>query len=99
MLALKIIYGFLILLSLGCIALALRVKRKNIGFLFMTATIAVSDILCVILIDAKTARAARDVLLPEYIVHAWVLFGMLIMIIMIDRFRHFGISLIFSGCL
>ncbi len=97
MLALRVIYAFLFALSVLCIIGAARVKRTNIGFILMAAVIAVSDILCVVLVGATSARTASGVLLPYYILHAWLLFSMLFMIILIDRYRSFVISLIISA--
>ena len=63
----------------------------------MTGVIAVSDLLCVFLVGVKNAKGASSVLLPYYILHAWLLFTMLLMIILIDRYLSFIISIIISA--
>ena len=97
MVALKIIYGFLFALAMVCMALGLRVKRKNIGYILTAAVIAVSDILCVYHLGVRSAKEASKVLLPYYLLHAWLLLFMLLMIILIDRYKSFIVGIILSA--
>ncbi len=83
------LFVILFLISLGCLVAGLRLKRKNIGFLIMSGVIALTDLLCAALVNVKNAAGAGRVLLPYYILHGWMLFSFLIMVIMIDRYRQF----------
>ena len=75
----------------------IKLKRKNIGYLIVTALITVSDVICIMLLTVRNAKEASRILLPYYIVHAWLLFGVLLMVIYIDRFRKFIVPLIVSA--
>lgn len=92
-------FGFLLFLTLACACLAMRAKRVNVGYMVMTAVTAFSNILCILLPGVRTASEARNVLIPAYIMHAWLLFAILILIVLIDRFRHLVIATVISGCI
>lgn len=97
MYALRIIFIFLCLGALGCMVQGLRLKRRNIGYLITTAIITISDAMCIVLVAVRNAKEASKILLPYYIVHAWLLFGILLMVIYIDRFRRFIVPVIISA--
>ncbi|SCY80699.1 Hpt domain-containing protein [Lachnospiraceae bacterium XBB2008] len=101
MYVLRALYIVLALTSVACIVAGAKQKRRNIGFLLTAGIIAVSDFLCAFLVGANNAKQAGSVLLPYYVLHAWFLFAMLIMIILIDRYRQFIAAVIISagGCL
>ena len=87
----------LFLVSLACLIAGARLKRKNIGFLIMTGIIALCDLICIALVNVHNAREAGNVLMPYYILHAWMLFAVLVMIIMVDRYKKFIIPCVLSA--
>ncbi|MBQ9333882.1 MAG: response regulator [Lachnospiraceae bacterium] len=96
---LRILFVFLCLGSLGCLVQGIRLKRKNIGYLISIIALVFSDLVCIMLLGARTARDAQNILLPYYIFHAWFIFGTMLMIIHIDRIRSFIIPSIISCAL
>ena len=94
---LRALYIVLALTSVACIVAGAKQKRRNIGFLLTAGIIAVSDLICAFLVGAENPKQAGRVLLPYYVLHAWFLFAMLIMIILIDRYRQFLVALIISA--
>ena len=97
MYVLRALYIVLAFASVACIAYGAKYKRKNIGFLLTAGIIAACDMLCAFLVGVANAKQAGNVLLPYYILHAWLLFAMLIMLILIDRYRQFLVALIISA--
>ena len=89
MFLLRILFIVLALVSTACLVRGALNRRKNIGFLVTSAMIMLGDALFVCLLGVQSAKTASYILLPYYILHAWFLFAFLIMIILIDRFRHF----------
>ncbi len=91
---LSILFVFLCLGSLGCLVQGIKQKRRNIGYLICVVTIIISDVICLMLPGIRNPREAQRILLPYYLMHAWFLFGTMVMIIMIDRIRSFIIPVI-----
>ena len=97
MLILRILFIVMSLFSLGCGIRGLTFKRKNIGFVILSVVIAVADVFSFVLLNAQNAKDATNILLPYYILHAWSLFAILVMITQIDRGRRYFFALIVSG--
>ena len=97
MLLIRIILILLFLLTMGCFVKNALDKRRNIGFLISAVIIAFGDLLCVALVGVKNAKEASNVLLPLYIKHAWFFFFVLLMVLMIDRYKKLWISLTIVG--
>ena len=97
MVILKIVFTAAALLSLACGARGLLFKRKNIGFVVLSVLIAAADVFSFVLLNADNAKAAQNILLPYYILHAWSLLAFLIMVIQIDKGRRYIIAIILSA--
>ncbi|MBR1861890.1 MAG: response regulator [Lachnospiraceae bacterium] len=97
MLVLKVIFVLLTFVSAGCVIWGAIYKRKNTGFLLTAAEVAVCDVLSFMLIGVQSAKDAKNILLVYYIVHAWLLFTILIMILRIERHRGFITLVCISG--
>ena len=89
MYVLRGLYAFLALSSVACIAAGIKQKRSNIGFLITAALITACDFVCILLLGVTNVKSAGGVFLPYYILHSWMLFAILLMIIMVDRYRSF----------
>lgn len=87
MLLLRFVFAVLFLISAGCTVKGALEKRRNIGFLITSAMIAIGDAFCIFVLGIQDAKGATKILLPYYILHAWLLFAFMIMIILIDRYR------------
>ena len=91
---LNIVFVVLSLISAACAVRNGIDKRRNIGFIAVSVMIAISDIMYIVLLGVRDAKAAARVLLPYYILHAWFLLAFLLMILLIDRFRRFAVLLV-----
>ena len=87
MLLLRFVFAVLFLISAGCTVKGALEKRRNIGFLITSAMIAIGDAFCIFVLGIQDAKGATKILLPYYILHAWLLFAFMVMIILIDRYR------------
>ncbi len=99
MFQLRVLFSILFLFSLACMIKGLRFKRKNPGYVVVAGVISVCDLLCIAIVGAQNAKEAAVVLLPYYILHSWLLFAFLIMVVQTDRFRRFTPVLIVSAAL
>ena len=97
MLALRIIFISLTIASLLCLFIGARYKRRNVGFILADAILTVCNIVCFALIGVHNAGGASKVLLPYYILHCWMLFAVVLMIVSIDKYRNFIISIILAA--
>ena len=64
----------------------------------MSSIMACDDLVCFALLGTDSSKQASRVLLPHYMLHALFLLSFLIMIIMIDRYRHFLVCVVVSAC-
>ncbi len=94
---LSILFVVLFIVSVTCTIAGAMDKRKNIGFLIVSAINAIGDLFCVPLIGAQDIKAVSKYLLPYFILHAWFLFAFLVMVILIDRYRQWMVCLILSA--
>ncbi len=85
MLALRIIFIILAVISFACAVLGALSKRKNIGFIITSLMVGGCDIIWFALLGVKNARQAGNILLPYYILHALILAVYLYMTYLIDR--------------
>ena len=76
------------LISLLCLILGIKVKRRNIGFLFTLALAAVMDIVCFLLLGCKGVAGAKTILTVFYVCHAWFGFGLLWTGAVMGRYRN-----------
>ena len=91
---LRVMFIILFLVSIACTVRGVVDKRRNIGYVLMSAMISIGDIFYVILLGVGDAKAASKVLLPYYILHAWLLFAFMLMIILIERYKKTALFLI-----
>ncbi len=84
---LRLLFIILALVSAAACVLGALDKRRNIGYLVTSAMISAGDIFCVFLLMADTAKKAKSVLAPYYILHAWFLFAFLATVVLIDYNR------------
>ena len=85
----RLLFILLAVISLACLAMAVRVRRRNIGFIMMTAIVALCDVICFLLLGCKSVVDARNVLTVYYICHAWFYFGSLWMVSALGRHKYF----------
>lgn len=72
---LHIVFCFLILIVIISIVFSLRVKHKNLGFVFTSSILIILDILSMLIIYADTIKEARNYLLVYYIFYPWLFLG------------------------
>lgn len=94
---LKIVFVLLFLFSMGCAVKGERDKRRNIGFCILAVMVAIGDCFSFVALNVQNIKAASNVFLPYYILHAWSLFVFLIMVILIDRSKRYVISVVLSA--
>lgn len=94
---LKIIFCTLFIVTMLCAVKGIKDKRRNIGFVLLALSIAVMDIICILILNIQNFKSAANVFLPYFIFHAWTLFIFLQMIIFIDRNKNYIISLILAA--
>lgn len=99
MLTLRIVYAILFAASVACLVLGIRMKRRNIGYNLTAGTIALCNVACFFQAGAGNAKEAGNILLPYFILHSWLLFFLLLMIILADRYRLHIWAIIVSACL
>ena len=85
MLALRIIFIILAVVSFVCAVLGTLSKRKNIGFIITSIMVGACDIIWFALLGVKNAQQAGRILLPYYILHALIPALYLLMTFLIDR--------------
>ena len=94
---LRIIFIILALFSLVCAVKGFKDKRRNIGFCILALMIALGDVFSFVLMGVQMFKDASKVFIPYYVMHAWFLFVFLIMTILIDKNRHYIVSLVMSA--
>ncbi|SCX83510.1 Signal transduction histidine kinase [Lachnospiraceae bacterium XBB2008] len=57
-------------ISLVCVILGMRVRRRNYGYILSAALVVVCDILCYLLINCKSIQTARIYFILFFIVHS-----------------------------
>ncbi len=82
MLALRILFVVLAVLSLVCTIAGVLVKRKNIGYILMALLVVAANIVAFLVLGVNNAEEASRILIPYYIIHAWVPAAFLLMVIM-----------------
>ncbi|MCR5595513.1 MAG: response regulator [Lachnospiraceae bacterium] len=85
----KFLFILFALAVMACAIIEFRHKRRNYGFTAVCLIVSICDLLCTGLISAQSVRDARYILLPYYILHAWLLFAFFIMIIRIEGVKRF----------
>ena len=75
--------------SLFCLIDAIRVKRRNYGFIFMELLGVSSNILCSTLLRGNNVAQIRVGLIVFFVSQAWLYFGAVWTIAGMSRFRHF----------
>ena len=85
----RLTFLFLALVSLVCLVMGARLKRRNIGFLITSALVVVCDIICFFLLGSKNVTGAKNVLIAFYIGYAWLYFGVVWTISAMGRYRYF----------
>ncbi|MBQ7558450.1 MAG: response regulator [Lachnospiraceae bacterium] len=89
MVSLTVIFLALSLVSVLCAVRGGTKKRRNNGFILLSMMVAVTDVLCVALLNADK-KSALNVFVVYYILHAWLIFAFLLMILLLsDRHRRF----------
>ncbi|MCR4792929.1 MAG: response regulator [Lachnospiraceae bacterium] len=81
MLALRIIFIVLAIVSLLFAINGAIGKRKNTGYLIMALLVVCSDIISFLVLGANNAQEASKFLIPYYFVHAWIPTAFLFMIV------------------
>lgn len=97
MLAFRIVFLVFALISLVCIGLSFRVKRRNIGYMVSAALTAVCDVVCFVLLGCKTISGARQGMIAYYVCYAWLFFSVMWMITEMGRYRRFRLYMIPVG--
>lgn len=85
----RLTFLFLALVSLVCLVMGARLKRRNIGFMITSALVAVCDIICFFLLGSKNITGAKNILIAFYIGYAWLCFGVIWTISAMGRYRYF----------
>ncbi len=76
-------------LSLLCLIDAVKVKRRNPGFIFMQLFGVMSNVLCSVLLAVNRVSTVRAGLTVFFVSQAWLYFGALWTIAAMGRYRHF----------
>ena len=71
----KILFLICMLVSLASFIFSIRTERKNIGYILVSALIALSNFLCILLFSDKTPELAQSTLRFYYLLHAWIYFA------------------------
>ncbi len=93
---LRAVFILFLLISLFCMIYEIRNKRRNIGFIIVSAMIALSNIVYFFLVGVNNAKEASNVLLPFYILHSWILFAAIIMLVLIEKYKRFIVPVVIS---
>ncbi|MBE5870389.1 MAG: response regulator [Lachnospiraceae bacterium] len=94
---LKFLFMIFFIVSVACGVVGAMDKRRNNGFLAVAAIIAAGDLICVPILGAQDMVVVSKVLLPYQFLHAWFLFAILVMIILVDRYRQWPGCLVLSA--
>ncbi len=85
------VFIILIVISLFCAYKGIVDRRKNIGLILMAVLVVLDDVICLFVDDLGSTKEATKLLLPHYIIHAWLFFATLLMVIMIGRQKKYAI--------
>ena len=94
---LRIIFLVCAFLSLVCFGFAVRVKRKNIGFLVYSVLLSGCDMVCFFLLESKGIADARNFLSIYYILYSWFYFSALWLVLKISAVKKLNFILIPSA--
>ena len=81
--------GIITLLSVICLIDAVRIKRRNYGFIFMELLGVLSNIICSVLLAGNRVSQVRLGLTIFFLSQAWLYFGAVWTVAGMGRFRHF----------
>lgn len=86
---LQVVFLICAAISAACIVLAIKEKRRNLGYIAMTALVVACDIICFRLLGCKNVNDARNILTEYYICHALCYIGVIWMIMAIGRRKRY----------
>ena len=100
MIALIFTFAIMFGLSAYCCVKGILFKRRNMGFVAVSAIICICDVLCAVLVAARGAQMVEDVMLPYYIFHGWLFFAIILMTARMGRLKGTVMALIpsFLAC-
>ncbi len=84
------VFIILAFVSFASLVLAIRLKRRNLGYIFATALVVICDIICVMLLGSNKIHSVKPVLTAYYVCHAWLFFGVFSAIAFAGRRRFFA---------
>ncbi len=84
-------------LSVFCCIKGILFKRRNAGFILASIIISACDVLCGVLITVRSAKMVENILLPYYILHAWLFFAIILMIAKMGKLKIALPATIISG--
>ncbi len=94
---LRIIFLVCAFLSLVCFGFAIRVKRKNIGFLAYSMLLFGCDMVCFFLLGSTGIASARTSLSIYYILYSWFYFSALWLVLKMSAVKKMNFLLIPSA--
>ena len=74
---------------LACVVTAFKEKVHNVGYIVMTVLVAACDYLCFRLLGSKSVVDARNIMTVYYILHGWLMFAFVWMIMAMSRRRKY----------
>ncbi len=81
--------GIIIILSVVTLVDAIRIKRRNYGFIFMELLGVLSNVICSVLLAGNRVSQVRLGLTVFFLTQAWLYFGAVWTVAGMGRFRHF----------
>ena len=84
-------------LSVFCCVKGILFKRRNIGFIVASVIISACDLLCCGLLNARGPKDVENILLPYYILHGWLFFAIILMIVKMGKLKMALPTVIVSG--